>query len=213
VDAARAEEHRIFGLFREVDHPLPEADPRAILAAGRSPRTRWQRWAAGLLLVVAAGGAAYAAPGSPLPAALDRLLATLAPPQSRPGTYATAADTAPPGAGIAVAPGERLTIRFVVEGDGAVATLSLTDGDEAVIRAVEGAATFRSDVEHLSVRSSGPARFEILIPRSAPWVEVRAGDTPVFLKRAADVVAETQAGADGRYTLTLSSPTAPGSAR
>src|SRR5688572_31719644 len=73
VDEARAEEHRIFALLREVDHPAPDADPRAILAAGRGPRARWERWAAGLLLVAAAGGAAYAAPGSPLPAALDRL--------------------------------------------------------------------------------------------------------------------------------------------
>jgi hypothetical protein len=207
VDEARAEEHRIFRLLREVDHPPPDADLRTILAAGRSPRTRWERWAAGLLLVVAAGGAAYAAPGSPLPAALDRLVAILAPPQSRTGTGIAAIDTAPPGAGIAVTPGDRLTIRFVVEGDRAVATLSLTDGDEAVVRAVVGAATFSSDVDRLSVRSAGPARFEILIPRSAPWVEVLAGDTPVFRKRDADVVTETEPGADGRYGLELSSPT------
>jgi hypothetical protein len=178
-----------------------------ILAAGRSPRTRWERWAAGLLLVVAAGGAAYAAPGSPLPAALDRLVAILAPTQSRTGSGTAAIDTAPPEAGIAVTPGDRLTIRFVVEGDRAVATLSLTDGDEAVVRAVAGAATFSSDVDRLSVRSAGPARFEILIPRSAPWVEVLAGDTPIFRKRDADVVTETEPGADGRYGLELSSPT------
>jgi hypothetical protein len=207
LDEARAEEHRIFGLLREVDHPPPDADPRVILAAGRSPRTRWERWAAGLLLVAAAGGAAYAAPGSPLPAALDRLVAILAPTQSQTGTDAAAPDTAPPGAGIAVTPGDRLTIRFVVEDDSSFATLALTGGDEAVVRAVAGAATFSSDVDRLSVRSAGPARFEILIPRSAPWVEVLAGDTPVFRKRAADVVTGTAPGADGRYGLTLSSPT------
>jgi hypothetical protein len=206
VDEARIEEHRIYGLLREVDHPPPAMDPRVILAAGRSPRTRWERWAAGLLLVVAAGGAAYAAPGSPLPAALDRLVAILAPTQSRTGTDTAAIDSAPLGAGIAVRPGDRLTIRFVVEGDSAVATLSLTEGDEAVVRAVAGAATFSSDVDLLSVRSAGPARFEIFIPRSAPWVEVLAGDTPVFRKRAADVVTETEPGADGRYGLELSSP-------
>jgi hypothetical protein len=109
-----------------------------------------------------------------------------------------------PGAGIAVTPGDRLTIRFLVEGDGALATLSLTDGDEAVVRAVAGAATFSSDVDRLSVRSAGPARFEVLIPRSAPWVDVLAGDTPVFRKRAAEVVAESEPGAGGRYGLKLS---------
>jgi hypothetical protein len=206
VDAARAEEQRIFGLLREVDHPLPEADPRLIIAAGRSPRARWERWAAGLLLVVAAGGAAYAAPGSPPPAALDRLVAILAPTQSRAGPDTASIDPAPPGAGIAVTPGDRLTIRFVVDGDSTFAALSLTDGNEAVVRAVAGAATFSSDVDRLSVRSAGPARFEIFIPRSAPWVEVLAGDTPVFQKRAADVVTHTELGDDGRYRLTLSSP-------
>jgi hypothetical protein len=122
-------------------------------------------------------------------------------------------DAAPPGAGIAVAPGNRLTIRFVVEGDGAFATLSLTDGDEAVVRAVAGAATFTSDVDRLSVRSAGTARFEVLIPRSAPWVEVLAGDTPVFRKRADRVVTQTGPGADGRYRLILSSPATPVSPR
>jgi hypothetical protein len=213
VDEARAEEHRIFGLLRGMDHPLPHADPLVILGTVRSPRSGWGRWAAGVLLLVAAGGAAYAAPGSPLPAALDRLVAMLAPAESRHGPDATASDTAHPGAGIAVAPGDRLTIRFVVGGDSTVATLSLTDGEEAVVRAVEGAATFSSDVDRLTVRSAEPARFEILIPRSSPWIEVLAGETPIFRKRAAEVVTETQPGADGRYSLTLSSPTPPGSAR
>jgi hypothetical protein len=204
VDEARAEEHRLFGLLREVDHPPPDEEPLVILAAGRSPGTRWRRWAAGIVLVAAAAGAAYAAPGSPLPAALHRLVTSLAPPEPRTGTDTAAADTVVAGAGIAVTPGARLTIRFLVEGDGALATLSLTDGDEAVVRAVAGAATFSSDVDRLSVRSAGPARFEVLIPRSAPWVDVLAGDTPVFRKRAAEVVAESEPGAGGRYGLKLS---------
>ena len=207
VDAARAEEQRIFGLLREVDHQLPQVDPEVILAAGRNSRTRWERWAAGLLLVVAAGGAAYAAPGSPLPAALDRLAGLVAPTRFPSGTDATATGSAPTGAGIAVTPGDRLTIRFVVEGDSAFATLSLADGEEAVVRAVEGAATFSSDVDRLSVRSAGPARFEILIPRSAPWVEVQAGNTPIWRKQAADVVTRVKPGTDGRYGLALASPT------
>jgi hypothetical protein len=208
VDGARAEEHRILGLLREVDHPLPDIDPRVILAAAASPRTRWERWAAGLLLVAAAGGAAYAAPGSPLPGVVDRLVTMFAPTRYQPGAGTAASDTAPSGAGIAVTPGDRLTIRFVAERGVAFATLSLTDGNEVLVRAVEGAATFSSDVERLSVRSAGPARFEILIPRSAPSVEVLAGDTPVFRKRAADVITEARLGADGRYSLVLSSPVA-----
>jgi hypothetical protein len=208
VDDARAEERRIFGLLRELDHPVPDTDPRVILAAGPgpSPRIRWGRWVAGFLLVAAAGSAAYAAPGSPLPGVLSRLVAMLAPTQVQPGADTTASDTAALGAGIAVAPGDRLTIRFVAESGSAFASVSLTDGDEVVVRAVEGTATFSSDVERLSIRSGGPARFEILIPRSAASVDVVAGHAPVFRKRAARVVTAARPGADGRYSLTLSSP-------
>jgi hypothetical protein len=212
VDGARGEERRVFDLLRELDHPLPDPDPRVILASGARPRPRlrlrtgWERWAAGLLLVAAAGGVAYAAPGSPLPGALDRLVAMFAPTQSQPSAHTTVSDTAAPDAGIAVTPGDRLTIRFMAERDSAFATLSLTDGDEVVVRAVEGTATFSSDVERLSIRSAGRARFEILIPRSAPSVEVLAGDAPVFRKRASEVVTEARPGADGRYSLALPSP-------
>jgi hypothetical protein len=213
VDEARAEEHRIFSLLREVDHPPPVVDPRVVLAAGSRPRTQWGRWAAGILLVAAAGGAAYATPGSPLPAALDRLMAMLAPTQPPAGADTAATDTAPPGSGIAVTPGDRLTIRFLVEGDSVFATLWLTDADEVVVRAVKGAATFSSDVDRLLVRSAGTAGFEILIPRSAPWVDVLAGDTLVFRKQAARLVTQTGLAADGRYRLILSSPSPPDSAR
>ena len=202
VDEARAEEHRLFALLREVDHPLPDREPT--FSAGRSPGTRWERWAAGILLVAAAAGAAYAAPGSPLSAALDRLVTIIAPAEPQTPNDTAATDTVAAGAGIAVTPGDRLTIQFLMEGDSALATLSLTDGDEAVVRAVAGAATFSSDVDRLSVRSAGPARFEVLIPRSALWVEVLAGDTRVFRKRAAQVTAESEPDAGGRYGLRLS---------
>ena len=93
LDEARAEEHRLFSLLREVDHPPPDVEPLVIFAAGRSPGTRWERWAAGILLVAAAAGAAYAAPGSPLPAALDRLVAIIAPTEPQTGSDTTATDT------------------------------------------------------------------------------------------------------------------------
>jgi hypothetical protein len=204
VEVARAEEQDIFGRFRAVDHPLPDVDPGVILAAGPRGGGRWQRWAAGILLVTAAGAAAYAAPGSPLPGVLTRLVAVLGPTQAQPAADTTEAGTADSGAGIAVTPGNRLTIRFVSEPGAAFGTVSLTDGEEVVVRAVEGAATFGSDVERLSIRSAGPARFEILIPRSAPSVEILAGDAPVFRKRAAVVITEARPRADGRYGLRLS---------
>jgi hypothetical protein len=205
LEKARAEEHRIFGLLRELDHPLPRRDPSTILAGGSSPIS-WGRWAAGLLLVAAAGGAAYAAPGSPLPAALDRLVGRLVPVETRSGPAAPSGNPAPPSAGIAVPPGDRLTIRFLIGSDSAIVTLSLTDGDEVVVRTVEGAASFGSDVGLVTVRSAGSARFEVLIPRGAPSIRVLEGDTPVFAKQPSGIVTRVEPDAGGRYTWQVHPP-------
>jgi hypothetical protein len=205
LEKARAEEHRIFGLLRELDHPLPRRDPSTILAGGSSPIS-WGRWAAGLLLVAAAGGAAYAAPGSPLPAALDRLVGRLAPVETRSGPAAPSSNPAPSSAGIAVPPGDRLTIRFLIGSDSAIVTLSLTDGDEVVVRTVEGAASFGSDVGLVTVRSAGSARFEVLIPRGAPSIRVLEGDTPVFAKQPSGIVTRVEPDAGGRYTWQVHPP-------
>jgi hypothetical protein len=211
VDDAGDEELRIFGLLRELDHPLPEVDPSAVLPAVPSPLRRWERWAAGILLMAAAAGAAYAAPGSPLPAVIERLLGGdgTVPTQDRPAPSQdrpAGADAAPTGGGIAVTPGDRITIRFLV-GDPAVADLSLGEGDQVVVRTVQGLARFTSDVDHLSVRSQGPARFEISVPRSAPLVEILAGDVPVFRKQGSGIVSEARPGENDRYTLILFPPT------
>ncbi|MBA3317098.1 MAG: zf-HC2 domain-containing protein, partial [Gemmatimonadales bacterium] len=117
VDAARADEARIFGLLREVDHPLRVADPRAMLAGRDVPRVGWERWAAGFLLVALAGGVAYAAPGSPLPGVLATLVERVAPDRPAPGGQPSEAEGRPSGAGIAVAPGKKLTIRFTGDRD------------------------------------------------------------------------------------------------
>lgn len=204
-DEALAEEERIFGLLRELDHPLPRRDPSVILA-GRGAGADWGRWAAGLLLVAAAGGVAYAAPGSPLPAVLDRLVERLAPTETRTGPAAAPGRQAPSGAGIAVLPGDGLAIRFLMGSDSAVVSLSLADGDEVEVRTVEGTASFGSDVGLLNVRSPGPARFEILIPRSAPSIRVEEGDAPVFVKRSSAIVTRVEPDAAGVYTWPIYPP-------
>jgi hypothetical protein len=201
VDEARAEERSIFGLLREVDHPAPEVDPHLLLPVTRDGPPRWARRAAAVALVTVAAGAAYAAPGSPLRGLIQRVVSSAPPTQPPSDPPRQTEKPAPSGAGIAVAPGDRLTIRFLVA-RGATATLGLTDDGEVAIRTVEGMATFSSDEDRLSVRSAGPARFEILIPASAPSVDVVSGDAMAFRKRG-DVVTDARPGPDGRYVLTL----------
>jgi hypothetical protein len=204
VDEAREEERRIFGLLSQIDHARPAIDPRILLAGRTASGRQWGRRAAAVILGVAIAGAAYALPGSPLPAALDKLL----------GTGVARRDSAPvaprdrvsaPLAGIAVPAEDGLVIRLLAEGEGAVATIELTGDEEVVVRAVEGSATFASDPGHLTVRSSGPVRLEIHIPRTAAAVEVRSGSTPVFRKLARGPVSEAAPDSMGRYIIPLRS--------
>lgn len=200
---AREEEGRIFGLLGRVDHQAPEVDPELLISAAVRVRPRRERWVAGFALAAAAAGAAYAAPGSPLPRVLQRVFGFAATSSSPVAASPEAGEAAPPGAGIAVTPGDRLTIRFLIRGEGAVATLSVTEGIEVSVRAVDGAATFTSDEDRISVHGAGPARFEILIPRTAPSVDVVSDKVPVLRKRGADIVTGAVPEADGRYRLML----------
>ena len=109
----------------------------------------------------------------------------------------------PPGGGIALAPGSHLTIRFLADRGEAVAALSLTDGQEVTVRAVEGAASFSSEEDRLTVRSTGPVRFEIRVPRSARSLDVLARDTPVLRKRATDIITDSPGDPHGGYRLLL----------
>jgi hypothetical protein len=52
--------------------------------------------------------------------------------------------------------------------------------------------------------SGAPGRFEILIPRSAPSVEIRVGGRRSFLTEASRVETEYSGDAEGRYLLPLS---------
>lgn len=204
VHEAREEEHRIFGLLSQVDHPIAALDPRILLAERRNSGGEWGRRAAAVIIGATIAGAAYALPGSPVPAVLDRLLGTGGGRQdSRP---AIPPERDAPPAGIAVPAENGLVIRLVAEGEDAVAIIELTEDEEVVVRAVGGSATFTSDPRRLTVRSSGPVRLEIRIPRTATSVEVLAGSTPVFQLLTGGPVSRTPADSLGRYTIPLRVP-------
>jgi hypothetical protein len=88
-----------------------------------------------------------------------------------------------------------------VSGDSA--TVSLTSGDEVLVRSLDGA-NFHSDVDRLLVESNTPgARFEVEIPRSAPSVEIRVGGQVVFQKKSSRIVTSALRSKDGSYRLML----------
>jgi anti-sigma factor RsiW len=210
IDEAGREEKAIFDLLGHVDHPAPRVGPETI-ARGGVFSTAWGRRVAGFVIAVALAGAAYAVPGSPLPALLKQVGGWITGRTPTPPAP-TAIEEAPPGpspvtSGIAVPASRRFAIHFAAEQTLGVVTLSLTDGPNVVVRVLGGTVAFTTDLDRLSVENSGAAvDYEVELPRSAPWVEVFVGGRRVVLKDGDRFVADAPADARGRYILPLAPP-------
>ena len=182
-----SEEAQVFALLRQLDHPVPRVNAETIAARahGAAPEIRWQRWAAGIFLVAGLAGAAYAMPGSRVPAwvrALSEWIGGQPERSVRDGAPVRSPAQASV-AGIAVPAGAKLVIVFTTPDPKSEARIALTDGTDVVVRAPEGAATFMSDLDRIVIDNRGPASaFEIDIPRSAPRVEVRVNLDRLYLK-------------------------------
>ena len=198
VAEAQQADAEVRAQLRQLDHAAPRITAAQIAARARAgegargvPGVRRLRWAAGIVLALGLAGAAYAAPGSPVRAWVRAALAWVS---GKPdGTPTSPQRPAPePRSGIAVAPGQALIISFASRQHPAEVRVSLTDGQEVVVRAPMGAATFTSDVERLVIHPTGAVRggggggggavFEIEIPRTAPRVEIQVQGERRFLK-------------------------------
>src|SRR3954451_13470204 len=114
VSEAEQDEAWLMEQLGHLDHRQPLAPTR--ISSGARRRVGWsrpQRLAAGLVLTVAAAGAAYAVPGSPLPRAVHHVVSLLQG-TIRPGPAAPTSGPATPRSqgGIAVAPGNHFAIVF-----------------------------------------------------------------------------------------------------
>ena len=193
VEAARRDDEAVSVLLRTLDHEPPALEAAAVAAMAR-PVDRWTgvwlRRAALVALTAGVAGAAWALPGSPVRALADRWLGTRAAPAPAPqaGT--------PAGGGIAIAPGNTLTILITRADSAARLFISLIDGREVEVEALGAGAAFTDepDAGRLVIENTqSTASFEIRIPRDARRVEVRVGDRAVFVK-------------DGRRLLTTAVP-------
>jgi hypothetical protein len=209
LSEAEQEEAEVHGLLHAVDVPPPRIRAEAVAlraeldtVAARTRGSAWLRRAAGVLLAVGIAGAAYAVPGSPVRGWVHAVVEQLGGPRQRPAP--APAPGIAVGAGISVLPEEKLSILFkLAQGDGQV-FVSLTDGPEVRVHAPTGAATFTSGSGRLLIDVRDPsAAFEVQIPRSAPWVEIRVGGDRVFLKEASGVTTRGSTGAVGGYLLRL----------
>jgi hypothetical protein len=231
---AEREEQWIFDLLRRTDHTAPAVDPEILAAIGdvnraeKRARVRavaapswgiaivrggWLQWAAGVALAVAVAGAAYTAPGSPVPAWVDRVAewmrspAPQAPSPVTPGKPETETPSPPVTAGIAVAPRDRFTIRFAGWQSRGLARVALTNESNISARALNAAATFTTGANRLTIDNSGStADYEIDLPHDAPWVEILVGERRLFLKEGQRLVTGAPTDAEGCYLVSLSPP-------
>ncbi len=204
VTEAEREESWLFDRLHLVDHAAPKVKPPIVPRSRRAAVLR-QRLAAGILFALVTGGVAYAAPGSPLPRVVSRIIESMrGVSKGRTTIPAPPPQGAASEAGIVVGAGDRLVIVFPAIQTGSEATVSLTEAPDVVVRALNGAA-FTSDFERLRIDSVRPgSRFEVQIPRSAPSVEIRAGRKRLFLKQFSRVVTDARPDANGNYRLPLS---------
>jgi hypothetical protein len=204
VDEAQREETRIFGLLRELDHPLPMiSDEESPVRFRHGPM--FGRLAASIFVGLVAAGAAYAAVGGKLPGVFHRLAEWVAqnPAPTQPASSPSGADGA--GRGIAVTAGDRLLILFSAPKSGGFATISLTHDSDVEVRTLQGRASFTSDLDRLQIESqTDSTRFRVLIPRNAALVEVQVAGRRVFLKEGGRVDAETRPDPRGDYLIPLS---------
>jgi anti-sigma factor RsiW len=171
--------------LRLLDHDLPLIGAAEVAARGRerAPGFRRLRWVAGIFLALGLAGAAYAAPGSPVGGWVRAALAWVS---GDPNGTPRQAPGPEPRAGIAVAPGQDLIISFASRPLRAEVQVILIDGQDVVVRAPMGSATFTSDVERLVIHPAGDvagAVFEIEIPRAAPRVEIQVQGERRFVKQ------------------------------
>jgi hypothetical protein len=205
VIEAEQEEAWVLARLRGLDHPVPMVKPETLGPPRRRATRGYQRLAAGIFLALVAAGAAYALPGSPLPGVVHRIVELV---RGTPRHQTPPAISPQAGAGfqagIAVDPGERLTILFPAQ-SGAKAVVSLADGGDVMVRAIDGA-TFTSDVDRLLIehRAVPAPRYEIQIPRAAPWVEIQVGGRRVLLQQSGRIITGVAPDAQGRYRLVLS---------
>src|SRR5918995_1770224 len=75
---AESEESWVLERLSTLDHVPPPVTVGSVMARARRSAA-WTRLAAGIILALGAAGVAYAAPGSPLPGALRRIVHLIAP--------------------------------------------------------------------------------------------------------------------------------------
>lgn len=203
----REEDIALGALLSTLDEPLPPVAVEAVLQRVSRPAVShpWRRLAAGVLVALGIGGAAWALPGSPIRAAVRRWLESRSlPPAAEQPSTAPVQGPAPAAAmsGVAVAPGASVTVELRGPPVGRV-QLTLTEAAQLTVEAPVGVGEFASATGRVVVRWSDTTATVIIgVPRSAPHVEVRGRDQALWSK-VGSAISSSASALGGHYELRL----------
>ncbi len=190
VARARIEQEEVFALLGSLDHPRERVDHAAVIARGRAGSSKWMGKAAGFVLAAAVAGAAYAAPGSPLPSLVAGIFGG-GPDAPRAPVGQKAVPEIPVVSGVTVATGNRMVIAFMATQAAGEIRVTLSDDSEIEVRATGAGASFTAGEEVLTIdNTNSRADVAIAIPRRARLVEIRIRERRVFLKDGARIVTD-----------------------
>jgi anti-sigma factor RsiW len=208
VAVARREESDVLSRLAILDVPSPTMDrgfpaiagPALPLRRGPASGGAW-RWAAGILLAVGVTGVALAAPSSPVRWLVDRVSSWFSAPAGD-VIRGTVADTPPTAGGIILEPTAPALLELQVLQPFDTIRVTLADDGAISVSASGGTVTFESDIGRLSIRNtSGVATIDVVIPRSAPRVEIRTGTRRLYLKDGSSVTSASADSTGGRHVI------------
>lgn len=203
VAMAKTEQEEILALLGTLDHPYHVPNHLTLMARARRSDSRWMAKAAGFLVVAALAGAAYAAPGSPLPSLAAKILGRTQSAPVSPVVMAASSEAAV--SGITVATGNRLIVEFISYQAAGTLRVRLSDDPELAVRANGAGASFSSGDQILTVANGGStANYSITIPRHSPLVEIRLAGNRVLLKGGDRIGSDYSVSSDGAYHIPMS---------
>jgi hypothetical protein len=157
------------------------------------------RAAAAVVVGLALAGAAYAAPGSPLPALLRDMAAPL---RARTSAPADEEAGAPSSNGIAVRTSPDFTIQIEGTFAGGELSVRVASVDELSVTSTGGRTSYGSDPTRLSITAQEPGtNIEIIVPAGPDRVRVLIGERIVWRKDGADIGSVVRPDASGTYHL------------
>lgn len=208
----RNEYHQLQQLSANVDSLLTSASGPSrrvrfsdiVQTAAIRRQGRMRRNVAGILLAFGLAGAAYAMPGSPLPA-LFRSVGDLFKGGGSPAPLESDSPSPSPSpSGISVHPGESFSIVFEPTEAGGEATLVWSAGAEVAVTTDPGAAQFSSAPGILTIRiRRADASVRIEIPTAARQLTVLSEERVLFQAEEGSVLIGPSPGPNGESHLSI----------